>query len=383
MVSQTLARPVAIRDEDIDVPLPSNIDDGHFGPDTPEIISHSSMSPFQQLIRIRRLSGQISQSLHINVALKSMSAAEKSNIRRSLRSEIEAWREDVQALGLSERTTEGAPAPTFLSTSWYEVLFHNAVLLLYRPSPMFPNPGSIRRGDAEHEEGELQHLLLSAKASIRNYAELLRNRRLNYSWITLYAVFMAGLAYVYGVGRSTKQLRQGRQVQVPHYLEVIENTRSCSNILVAICERWNDARGSCEIFDQLSNAVIQEAVKVSNLNPPSVPLMSPQTHHHTARQLPPPQQRPLPPFSSPSLGPLQPSSAPDSQAHYPFVSSATSPATYPVFSSPDEFQQSFRDLQAAVFHDDFSGPNEVMLGFGQEWFEQDSPSFANYYSTNL
>lgn len=307
-----------------------------------------------------------------------MTSTEKSSIRRGLRSELEAWRADVSKLELPAKTREGAPPGTFKSSSWYEVLYHNAVLLLYRPSPMFPNPG--RRGDTEHEEGELQQLLDSAKASIKNYAELLRNRRLNYSWITLYACFMAGLAYVYGVGRSTKHKRQGRQVNVPHYLEVIENTRSCSNILVAICERWNDARGSCEIFDQLSNAVIQEAVKASYLSQPSAP-MSPTQGQHIGRQLPPPQQRPLSAFEPPNLtmdGAVVPAASPV-QSQYAFANAATPAA----FSSPDDFQHAFQDLQAAVFHDDFSGPNEVMLGFGQDWFEQDSPSFVGTgYATN-
>jgi hypothetical protein len=39
--------------------------------------------------------------------------------------------------------------------------------------------------------------------------------------------------------------------------------------------------------------------------------------------------------------------------------------------SPDFFQNYFQDLQdAVVFNDDFSGPNEVMLGFREEWFQR-------------
>lgn len=110
-----------------------------------------------------------------------------------------------------------------------------------------------------------------------------------------------------------------------------------------------------------------------DLNHQSAP-MSPSQARHTSRQLPPPQQRPLPPFEPVSLGANGPtlSAVSPIQPQYPYASTNTPAA----FSSPDDFQHAFRDLQAAVFHDDFSAPNEVMLGFGQDWFEQDSPSFV-------
>lgn len=49
-------------------------------------------------------------------------------------------------------------------------------------------------------------------------------------------------------------------VSVPNYIEIINVTRMCSNILVAITERWVVARGSCDVFDRLSSAIISDAI---------------------------------------------------------------------------------------------------------------------------
>jgi hypothetical protein len=86
-------------------------------------------------------------------------------------------------------------------------------------------------------------------------------RLLNYSWITLHGVFIAGLAYVYCVGRALTD--PTGTLLVPDYLEIINDTRACSNMLVAISERWNAIRRSCELFNSLSNAVIRDAVNAT------------------------------------------------------------------------------------------------------------------------
>lgn len=368
MVSFTLGRPVALRDEDIDVSLPSHLDDECFGPDRPIQPETSSLSPspkispFLHLIRIRRLSGKILGILYAANQRTDVSLEEKKRVRRQLHEEIVAWRDDTRLLNLSDGPHDNrAYISSFLSPEWYTAVFNNAMLLLYRPSPYLPHPITPTRVGIE--QGDLQQLFTAAKSSITAYYELHRKRRLNYSWITLHGVFIAGLAYVYGIGRALKDSDQA--MPIPDYLDIINDTRACSNVLVAICERWNVARSSCELFNRLSNAVIRDAVNAAAKRE----MASSQEGYnlvHTTRDLEPSltsDNRPTP------LQNVQQSHRQDSlptagalgqfeQVDHVFV--------------VDEFRQ-----YSSGFESPFLGnqllPSELVMGFSQDWPFDDAP----------
>jgi hypothetical protein len=266
IVSITLGRPVIIRDEEIDVTMPSHLDDDAFGidrpiqvgwPDGPE---SSNLSPFLHLIRIRRLSGQILTQMYISRHHSQIPINDKREVRGRLHEEINAWGQDTERLNLYPAELHGY-ASSFLSKEWYTAVYNNAILLLYRPSPYLPEPTMALSCTGEPE---LVCLLNAAKGSIKSYSELHRKRRLNYSWITLHGIFIAGLAYVYSVGRLLEDATT--REHVPDIMCLIEVTQACSHVLVAICERWNDSRRCCELFSKLSTNLIREA-----LNPASRP----------------------------------------------------------------------------------------------------------------
>lgn len=186
---------------------------------------------------------------------------EKIHAREKIHEELVSWRNDTQLLKLKDRATdERTYVSCFLTPEWYTAVFNNAMLLLYRPSPYLPHPTTPSSMD--NEEGDHVKLFSAAKATILAYATLHRRRRLNYSWITFHGVFVAGLAYVYGVGRALKA--PGELASMFDYLDIINDTRACSNVLVAISERWNMAHRSCELFNELSTAVIRDAVNATS-----------------------------------------------------------------------------------------------------------------------
>jgi hypothetical protein len=45
-------------------------------------------------------------------------------------------------------------------------------------------------------------------------------------------------------------------------IEIVNDTRACSNVLVAVSERWNALRSCHEVFDKLSDAVLSDAIKL-------------------------------------------------------------------------------------------------------------------------
>ncbi|VUC36326.1 unnamed protein product [Clonostachys rosea] len=264
VVSFTLGRPVAIRDEEVGVSLPSPLDDSSFGPGRPiaREMNVSHITPFLHLIRIRRIAGQILGRFWNSREGLNASIEEKIEVRRKFRENLTRWNEDTQHVISKGTTLSGRDYGTcYLSAEWYEVMFNKAMLLLYRPSPyMTQLSGGALPGESE---SDLSILLRAARGSILAYSTLHQNRRLNYSWITLHGVFVAGLAYVYSVGRILHQepLHGAESSAAPDILEIIEDTRTCSKVLVAISGRWDGPCRSSELFDRLSSAVIRDALK--------------------------------------------------------------------------------------------------------------------------
>ena len=204
-----MGRPVAFRDDEIDVSLPSVLGDG----ETALVgAQHSGfISPFLHVIAIRKLAGKILQTVYCNVQNRTLPDEQKLVLRQSLHAELDAWKADIPKVNLSSPNPGEQSSSSFLWATWYEIPYHNAVLLLYRPSPLFPSssaPTSERTGERRFA---LDQIFTSSKAVIHLYADLHRIQRLNYSWITLHAILTAGLAYVYCSSLIMKEhVRAGR-----------------------------------------------------------------------------------------------------------------------------------------------------------------------------
>lgn len=154
------------------------------------------------------------------------------------------------------------------------MLYYNALLMLYRPSPGLSSASS-------RDSAVLQTIFVAAKKAITLYAHLHRSRRINYTWITLHSVFMAGLSLVYAVGRHFRSHKRsasngngngsgaggggGVTLSIlerdPTIIDIVNDSRACSNVLVAISERWNVSKSCHDVFNRLSDAIIADAVE--------------------------------------------------------------------------------------------------------------------------
>lgn len=275
VVSLTLGRPFAIHTEDIDVELPSTERDTLFNTGlTPgstsenqsqdQNVSKSRTAIFVHIVRYRALCGQILTSLHREKRRTSEREQEVRRIRTRLADELKAWRADTPLLNLPEidlSTPLAEARSSFRSLAWHEMLYHNGVLLLFRPSSI---------ADSENGEGNLDQVFFAAQQSITLYAYLFRSRKINFSWITLHAVFMAGLSYVYALSRHLRENRKQLATlplqssttltAMPTIPQMVADCRACSNVLVAVSERCNAQKNSHEVFDRLSDAVLADAV---------------------------------------------------------------------------------------------------------------------------
>ncbi|KAL4790120.1 fungal-specific transcription factor domain-containing protein [Aspergillus venezuelensis] len=267
IVSITLGRPLAIRLQDTDVALP----DPGFGlivNSEMQLNHNSAITPcstalFVHIVRYRVICGDIMTALHIGSLRAKTDPQSALKARDELAETLCQWRRDISGLPLLEDDQLDLLADrgsSFRTRAWYEMLYYNALLMLYRPSPALS-------GCYSRDSPALQNIFVAAKGSITLYAQLHRWKRINYTWITLHAVFLAGLSYVYAVGRHFRRAMQQGDPDTaslendPTIVDIVNDCRTCSNVLVAISERWNMAKNCYDVFNRLSDAVLADAVQ--------------------------------------------------------------------------------------------------------------------------
>ncbi|KAL4915042.1 fungal-specific transcription factor domain-containing protein [Aspergillus aurantiobrunneus] len=262
IVSITLGRPLAIRLQDTDVALPDPSLDSLVDSNGPVGLCTTAL--FVHIVRYRIICGDIMSALHAGSTRTQTDAESALQARDDLATTLVQWHHDTAGLSLlgeDGSRTEIPHQSSFRTREWYEMLYCNALLMLYRPSPALS-------GVARRDSTALQNIFVAAKQAIAIYSQLHRWKRINYTWITLHAVFMAGLSYVYAVGRHFRshKRKQGSAPAAslesdPAIMDIVNDCRTCSNVLVAISERWNMAKNCYDVFNRLSDAVLVDAVE--------------------------------------------------------------------------------------------------------------------------
>ncbi|KIW66995.1 hypothetical protein PV04_06273 [Phialophora macrospora] len=273
LTSITLGRPLAIHLDDFDTELPRAEANIVLSPDNSLSPTAPVGSPpwqlrtaiFVQIVRYRVICGKILSSLHNVIRARPNSSIDYEDRRRALFEELESWRSDTETLPLGGSLSE-LDRSSFRTREWYDLLYLNGILMLYRPSP------SVH--ESPQSGGSLQRVLEAAQKAIGIYAYLHKSRRINYSPITLHSVFIAGLSYIYAI-RSHLQLRRrdftngvgpstpsGPGLSSdPSITQIVNTTRDCSNVLVAVSERWSTARNAHQVFGRLSDALLTDVIE--------------------------------------------------------------------------------------------------------------------------
>ncbi|GJN79826.1 hypothetical protein PLIIFM63780_003346 [Purpureocillium lilacinum] len=289
----------ALDREDVDVDMPS-LGSGDASPPAGDIgaqdanVPSSRLALFKHIIRYRDICGRCLATLHRSGRNSTLPESEKARIRQDLADELQLWRADTDSLNLIEMdlsTPLAEARSSFRCKAWYELLYHNGVLLLYRPS----------YATMADNDDTNSNVFSAAKESIKLYSYLFRSRKINFSWMVLHAVFLAGLSYIYALSRHFREMRHsGRHHQLtpePILVEIVNDCRACSNVLVAVSERCNSQKNCHEVFDRLSDAVVKDAVDALSgarrpptarvAGPATSPPSQPTAHHQaTATELP-------------------------------------------------------------------------------------------------
>lgn len=283
IVSITLGRPLAIYLHDADVSLPDwNLDmlvnqvSQNYEDSSSPAFCRTKL--FNHIVRYRVICGDILAALHNGSSRPQTAEAIPLMSRDKLVQQLGEWRKATEELSLPD-VDLCSPLlenrSSFRAREWYEMLYHNALLMLYRPSPALPSVSS--------DATVLQNIFTSAKQAIRLYWQLHRSRHINYTWLTLHSIFMAGLSYIYAVGQHFRLSKKcniaGRDLASmavlqsdPTVLEIANDSRACSNLLVALSEQWNVTKHCHDIFNRLSDAVLSDAIDYHSkrsINPPT------------------------------------------------------------------------------------------------------------------
>ncbi|KAH8697577.1 fungal-specific transcription factor domain-containing protein [Talaromyces proteolyticus] len=366
IVSISLGRPLALHDDDIHVRLPSAADDEALDKTSTNTFSSSqATSPFLMHILLRKIQSKIHRFMYTSRSVQVLPLHERQAIRRELFNELQDWRKNISLLPLPPADSLSAITCSYLHPSWYQALYHSGCLQLFRPSATFPATEGLE--SYEDMDDVLQIIWNSSRLVLAKYFELLCDRHLNYSWVCLYTIFIAGLANVYSVGCCAQRRKRGIMAFLPSFFDVVSDVRDCSNILTAICERWGDARGSCDIFNQLSMSALkglvatsfhQKTDKTAPVSRNNQTIIEPQSMTSANGEMRDSavNGRRLTPQTLPSPG-------------YSGLDQYTSNSFAP-FDPIVDFQQMFLEMQETISTRGQVETDEVMLGFSQEWFER-------------
>jgi len=233
----TLGRPFGITEESTRVPLPHPwaVSRRALGRKEHEFDIHNHRA-HNHLFSLSKLESEIKHVLHSQTwSLKI--AYPKTN--------YSAWVQDVQPRLQEWHTTipepsKAHPSSIFANQAYWDVIYSNAVLLLYRPQSM-----------VQHVSADV--LFISFEASCKLIASLKilqRQGKVEVLWRSVYNLFMAGLGVIYGLWHS-KEIRDQHPIK-----DSISTLQSCSSTLFAMSETFTGASGCRDVFDTLSSATV-------------------------------------------------------------------------------------------------------------------------------
>jgi hypothetical protein len=364
VTSNILGRPLAIRDEDVDALLPSTEEDAVQFSRLTAGIEIPRTAVFRCIIEYRLLCGNVLTTLHRRRA-PSMTTADALRLRADLAEKLELWREQLTQLNLSDDSISGTSERScFLSPVWYRVLYANAKLSIWRPCPLL--------ADLSHDQHSLQNIYDSSIQAITAYSALHKSRKINYSWIALQHIFMVGLSFLYSVSRHFREQHNHISSteccllrEDPRAIDISQTSRACSNVMVAVAERWNALRHCHEVFDRLSDAVLADALKIQTQ--PSARHVPPQTPSSTTEQQI--SEAMQPPELAQQTRTNHDASASESQAQPLYWNGQQQPAAFAATNTQhslavdNEFLHCYDDLQSMYVHQ----VEDPVMHLSQDW----------------
>jgi hypothetical protein len=187
VVSLSLGRPFAIRDDDIDLDPFSAVDDDRILTDQilpqPPLKSSDLIVPLH-ILSLRQIASQIFDQVYSNKN-KHLEDSEQAEIFSRLHAQLLEWRRTIP-FPLPRCQSLQIP---HTSTSWYDYNYYMQLIMLYRPSPLCPVLTL-----------EKVELIADASAMAIRHVEVMHDdHRYSYNWITLFNLFSMAITLIYSI----------------------------------------------------------------------------------------------------------------------------------------------------------------------------------------
>ncbi|KAL1410592.1 hypothetical protein Q8F55_004609 [Vanrija albida] len=186
VVAATLSKPLSLADHDIDIEYPSDI------PGDPECRGIPMMIVTRHIIRLRMLMGKILTTLYSVTGEQNGYPQEKRRaIINSLHTEVDEW------IAESPMPKDDDKSRTINSALWWNINYHQMLLMLYRPCPLDPitTPASLR---AMYE---------AAGRLVDLYMDMWQDNRVQFNLIQVIALFVASTGLLCSLCENDTRMR--------------------------------------------------------------------------------------------------------------------------------------------------------------------------------
>lgn len=241
-----LGRPVGIPDYCVKVSFPSELDDAlivdsSFGTPSSKITDYSleksTSSSYKTIslmfFKIRRIQSEIQRILY-----------DCAQLGREF-SSLDEWRA-VMAIKLENWHNECPKSRKRMNCNFnlgfIELNYYQTRLLLFGLCPADTSPTSLRGYLIIAESGE---------QVIKKYHELHNKKCINYTWVAVHNLFMAGTSYLYALYHSP-EVRSNTTIE-----EIEFNTTACTSILSSMIDRCDAALSCRDTFKILTEAILK------------------------------------------------------------------------------------------------------------------------------
>ncbi|KAK9461820.1 fungal-specific transcription factor domain-containing protein [Lipomyces oligophaga] len=231
-----LGRPFGIADCSIKVPFPSDLDDVFITSegiiDPPENTPPSYKQVAVHIFQIRRLQSEVQTILYERAELPRRFATLKE-WQNNMSRRLEEWHKSAPKSSKDMNCD--------FNLSFLDLNYQQTRLLLHGISPAIPRPS-------------VEAFFIIADASeqvIRAYRQLHREKNINYTWMAVHNLFMAGTSYLYCLYHS-KEVRSRTRMDVIDF-----NTMACIHVLSAMVDKCDAASGCRDTFELLTAAILR------------------------------------------------------------------------------------------------------------------------------
>lgn len=153
--------------------------------------------------------------------------------RTDMISRLRKWRQEIPKHAEGERT--------FYLNDLCEIRYHEVMMLMLRPNPVFQTPTKASMGEC----------FSSAIACSKLYAKLYADNQLRYGWLTVHSLFLCIMTIFYCVWTP-----EGIADHV-NFDCLTSSLKAASDVLSATGEYWPEAKRSRDVLDRIFSATMR------------------------------------------------------------------------------------------------------------------------------